>query len=37
MIGLFFLGILVSVITMWVILYAMSKEGKESNGNEKRL
>lgn len=37
MIGLFFLGMIVSVITMWVILNAMSKEGKESNGDEKRL
>lgn len=37
MLGLFFLGIVVSVAVMFLILYVMSKEGENDNGNEKRL
>jgi len=37
MLGLFFLGIIVSVAVMFLILYVMSKEGEDHNGNEKRL
>ena len=36
MIGLFFIGIVVTILFFMVLLHVMEKEG-ESNDNEKRL